>query len=260
MNKTSLIEIKLADGKNLGGAMMKSPQGMSIREIEEKCTPANSAKLARPEAANLEMNTKQGPEYQKVIEQGGSESTIDRTSEIANMAKALAEDDSLVNLGKVSGAAPTSENTEAKKATEQTTAAKGIHTWASVVAGNKFASKGMNLNYVAPTIKDGQKVIQLELEDIEERNIKWGLAIILYVIEYSPLIGAVERFLTSQWKLSTKPEIYYHNEDYFVIRFSTMEEKNEVSFSGPHTINSRPVIMKAWTANFSLQKLGVQQR
>lgn len=49
-----------------------------------------------------------------------------------------------------------------------------------------------------------------------------------------------------------KPQIYYHNEDYFVIRFQNLEERNEVLYSGPHTINNRPVIMKAWTPDFNL--------
>ncbi|XP_009597118.1 uncharacterized protein LOC107814015 [Nicotiana tabacum] len=62
----------------------------------------------------------------------------------------------------------------------------------------------------------------------------------------------MERFLVSQWKFAMKPQIYYHNEDYFVIGFQNLEERNEVLYSRPHTINSRPVIMKAWTPDFNL--------
>lgn len=77
-------------------------------------------------------------------------------------------------------------------------------------------------------------------------------AIVLYVIDDSLSIGAMERFIVAQGNFKTKPQIYYHNEDYFVTRFDSMEERNEVLYSGPHTINNMPVIMKAWTPNFNI--------
>lgn len=67
--------------------------------------------------------------------------------------------------------------------------------WANVVAGNKLAAKGMNLEYIAPIIQEGKKIVQLEQEDINEGTVKWKQSIILYAIGYSPTIGAVENFL-----------------------------------------------------------------
>ncbi|XP_075077311.1 uncharacterized protein LOC142164046 [Nicotiana tabacum] len=80
---------------------------------------------------------------------------------------------------------------------------------------------------------------------------KWQKAIILYVIGTSPSIGTMERFIASQWNFAAKPKVYYHNEGYFVILFNTMEDKNEVLYSGTHTIGNKPIILKSWSADFN---------
>ncbi|XP_019248547.1 PREDICTED: uncharacterized protein LOC109227808 [Nicotiana attenuata] len=112
--------------------------------------------------------------------------------------------------------------------------------------------KGMNIQFIAPIIQNGEKIVKLDLEDVEQENDKWRSAIVLYVIGDSPTIGATERFLRSVGKFLGKPQIYYHNDDYSVIRFSNLEERDQVLYSGPHTVNNRPIIMKAWSADFTL--------
>ncbi|XP_075083445.1 uncharacterized protein LOC142167184 [Nicotiana tabacum] len=62
----------------------------------------------------------------------------------------------------------------------------------------------------------------------------------------------MERFINSVGKFSTKPQIYYHNGDYFVLRFANLEERNQVLCTRHHTINNRPIVMKAWTPDFNL--------
>lgn len=85
---------------------------------------------------------------------------------------------------------------EVQRKTELNPTNSGIQSWASVVTGNKMASRGMNLQFIVPMIHEGEKIVQLDPEDIE--NEKWSSAIVLYVIVESPTIGAMERFLVSQ--------------------------------------------------------------
>ncbi|XP_019267318.1 PREDICTED: uncharacterized protein LOC109244650 [Nicotiana attenuata] len=112
--------------------------------------------------------------------------------------------------------------------------------------------KGMNLQFIAPIVQNGEKMVKLEADDVEQETEKWKNAIVIYVIGESPSIGAMDRFVNSMGKYSAKPQIYYHNEDYFIIRFSSIEERDQVLYSGPHTINNRPIIMKAWSEEFNL--------
>lgn len=95
------------------------------------------------------------------------------------------------------------------------------------------------------------KKVQLQQEEMADETEKWQKAIILYVIGTSPSTGTMERFIASQWNFASKPKVYYHNEGYFVILFNTMEDKNEVLYSEPHTIGNKPIILKSWSADFN---------
>lgn len=87
-------------------------------------------------------------------------------------------------------------------------------------------SKGLKLGYVAPTIKNGIPVACLQVSDVQSESEKWKSAVILYVIGDSPTITYLHTYLAKQCGLSYKPEIFYHNDDYFVIRFNTLEDRD----------------------------------
>lgn len=70
----------------------------------------------------------------------------------------------------------------------------------------------------------------------------------------TPTIGALERFIKAQWNFVAKPKIFYNNDGYFVVKFNTIDDGNEVIYSGPHIFNNRPMIIKAWAANFDFNE------
>lgn len=41
-------------------------------------------------------------------------------------------------------------------------------TWANLVVGNKFAARGMNLTFIALTIQNGEKILELQQTNIEK--------------------------------------------------------------------------------------------
>lgn len=78
--------------------------------------------------------------------------------------------------------------------------------------------------------------------EIEIESAKWASSLILYVIGETPTIKDLNTDIANQWKVSHPPEIFYHSEGYFVIRFKEMEDRNRVLYSGPSTIANKPVI------------------
>lgn len=50
--------------------------------------------------------------------------------------------------------------------------------------------------------------------------------------------------------MATERELYLHEEGYYVIKFQTIEDLNEVFYAGPYSINNRPILLKAWTPDF----------
>lgn len=67
--------------------------------------------------------------------------------------------------------------------------------WVNLFADNNLTTKDMNLKYVAPTLKEGEKIIELDSEKIDRETTKWKHSIILYVVGESPTIGALDRFI-----------------------------------------------------------------
>lgn len=76
------------------------------------------------------------------------------------------------------------------------------------------------------------------------------MALIVYVVGTSPSIGALDRYIGTNWNYIAKPKIYYHNDDYFVVKFTSMKDRDEVLLSGPH-LYYKPLIVQLWELDFS---------
>ncbi|XP_059285740.1 uncharacterized protein LOC132039223 [Lycium ferocissimum] len=94
-------------------------------------------------------------------------------------------------------------------------AAIGRRIWAALMDRNKLAAKGINLTYIPLVIQEGEVVVQLQEEDLEAENGKWKQAAII---------------------------------------FNSVEDRDDVIFSGSYTMFSRPIILKAWSADFDFKE------
>ncbi|KAG5620750.1 hypothetical protein H5410_005968 [Solanum commersonii] len=75
----------------------------------------------------------------------------------------------------------------------------------------------------------------------------------------SPTVAAIERYIALQVNTISRPEVYYHNDGYFLVRFSSLDDRNEVLYSGPHMLNNKPIIVKVWSADFNFNKEVLQR-
>ncbi|KAH0685684.1 hypothetical protein KY290_017201 [Solanum tuberosum] len=126
--------------------------------------------------------------------------------------------------------------------------------WANLFSTNRLAARGMNLNYIAPIIVEGEKVVEIMPEDVAEDDMKWAPSVVVYVVGVTPSIGAMERFIIEHGPFSIKPVVLYHSDGYFVVRFANEEERNKMLCAGPHYLLKRPVIMKPWLPEFNFKE------
>ncbi|KAF3670379.1 putative protein DOWNSTREAM OF FLC-like [Capsicum annuum] len=131
--------------------------------------------------------------------------------------------------------------------------------WLNLFASNHMAAKGMNLNYVVPIVKNGEKIIELSKKEVNRATEEWKQALVIYVVGESPTIAAIERYLATYMNNVSKPKIYYHNNDYLLVKFASMDDRNDLLYSRPHILNNRPIILKARSANFDLNKEDIVQ-
>ena len=47
-----------------------------------------------------------------------------------------------------------------------------------------------------------------------------------------------------------KPDVYLHEQGYYIIKFKELSDINEILYSGPYTISNRPIIIKQWCPEF----------
>lgn len=63
-----------------------------------------------------------------------------------------------------------------------------------ILGNNRSALKGMKLEFIARTLKNGTPTICLNGDELEVENAKWRYAVILYLIGENPMINYLNTF------------------------------------------------------------------
>ncbi|XP_070056714.1 uncharacterized protein [Nicotiana tomentosiformis] len=120
------------------------------------------------------------------------------------------------------------------------------------VKGNRQQQLGMKLEYFPPVLKDSVKVVKLNPQEIEEQNQKWSLALIGYVIGGNPTFKEMLKFVYGVWNSVTSPQVFLHNDGYFMFKFDCEEDKNTILQNVQYTFNHRPLVLKQWSPDFQM--------
>ncbi|KAK6796159.1 hypothetical protein RDI58_003860 [Solanum bulbocastanum] len=96
------------------------------------------------------------------------------------------------------------KSTEATKQNEK--GVPGRKNWKGLFQDTIIGAKGMELSYVPLVLQDGKPLVKLSEEDVEIGNETWSIATILYVIRNTPSIGAIMRFIATEWNFMAKPK------------------------------------------------------
>lgn len=108
----------------------------------------------------------------------------------------------------------------------------------------KLKKTANKLNFIPPELKDGIKVSKLNPKEVFTQTEKWKKALIGYVIGGAPPFKEMLRFVYGVWNFVSTPQIYLHDEGYYIFRFDSDEDKARVMQQEPFTFNNRPLILK----------------
>ncbi|XP_021767732.1 uncharacterized protein LOC110732122 [Chenopodium quinoa] len=114
----------------------------------------------------------------------------------------------------------------------------------------KLAAKGATLSFVAPKVQDGKLIAELQATELEAGNRKWANALVFYVVGFYPTIAVVLRFFAQQWNDMQKPDVYWHDDGYFIVNMCSSDDRDTILCSGPHMFLGNPAIVKPWCRNF----------
>lgn len=67
-------------------------------------------------------------------------------------------------------------------------------------------------------------------DEVSKGSERWATAILFYVIGMKPTLAAVHRFIALNWNSVALPEVYLHDDGYFVVRFASKDDLHSIFF------------------------------
>ncbi|XP_058758888.1 uncharacterized protein LOC131632129 [Vicia villosa] len=126
--------------------------------------------------------------------------------------------------------------------------------WIDVISGNRNPSNGKTLQFIAPKMVDGIAEAVIEEADVANEVRFWDTSLIMYVLGGELSMNGVKQFMLKQWNFVKLPDMYYNNEGYFVLRFHSHKDRDDVLMKGPYTIRNMPMLLAEWKPNFNLKR------
>lgn len=130
----------------------------------------------------------------------------------------------------------------------------GRKLWVDVISGNRNPAKGRVMQYVAPKVVDGEIDVKIEDEDVAPELKFWETTLILYILGGDISMYMLKNFMEKAWNFVSLPDMYYHDDGYFMLRFKSHADMDAVLMKGPYTIRNMPLILQEWRPDFDLKK------
>lgn len=124
--------------------------------------------------------------------------------------------------------------------------------WKDKVASPKTPS-GMPLKFIPPIIENGIQIVHIETHEVADLIKLWERAIVVYVVGGNVKIDVIRGFIRKHWSFVSMPTIHVHEDGFFIMRFNTDEECEEILKGGPYFLNKAPMIVKKWDKNFDFK-------
>ncbi|CAO2817618.1 unnamed protein product [Amaranthus hypochondriacus] len=134
-----------------------------------------------------------------------------------------------------------------------TTVTSTMPSWRDKVTA-PISPVGMPLKYVPPTIENGCQIVHIESHDVVDLVKVWERAVVVYIVGGNVSIDILRGFIRKHWSWVSMPAIHRHEEGYFILRFNTENECEEILKGGPYFLNRAPLIVKKWTINFDFKE------
>lgn len=105
-----------------------------------------------------------------------------------------------------------------------------------------------------PTVIDGRPIVTLEHSEIVKQTEEWRNALVLYVIGETPNFSYMSSYIARNWNSVAAPDIYLHDDGFYIVKFKNIHDRDEILYSGLYTINSMPMILKVWSSDFDFKQ------
>lgn len=115
-------------------------------------------------------------------------------------------------------------------------------------------ANGLSIEYHAPKYVDGVEEVEIVPEDIMSELQFWEDTVIMYVLGRDLSMNAVKQFMIRYWNFVKLPELFYHDDGYFLMKFQCNKEKEMVLMRSPYSIHNMPMVLKDWYTGFNFKR------
>ncbi|XP_058749946.1 uncharacterized protein LOC131622954 [Vicia villosa] len=126
--------------------------------------------------------------------------------------------------------------------------------WVDIISGNRLPTNGLTIEFIPPTIVEGEMEVEIVEEDIVSEIMFWDSTLIMYALGKELSMNAVKNFMSKFWDFVQLPSMFYHEEGYFLLKFHSTQDRDQVQIKGPYSIHGVPMVLKEWHPEFDFKK------
>ncbi|XP_074299069.1 uncharacterized protein LOC141630092 [Silene latifolia] len=104
------------------------------------------------------------------------------------------------------------------------------------------------------TETDETPIVHITTEDVSNELEYWKQAIYGFVLGANPPMAILEGYIRRIWHKHTIDKISFMPNGVFLVRFQTKEMQEQVLKAGHYLFDSKPVIIKPWKEDISLER------
>ncbi|KAK2993143.1 hypothetical protein RJ640_015330 [Escallonia rubra] len=130
-------------------------------------------------------------------------------------------------------------------------------TYAEIMEPKADFMERATLKYIPPATINGIKGVEYSKEEVESETNQWQNSIIAYVLGAKPPFHVMKGFLERIWRKFGSFKLSLLKSGVYILRFDDKTVQERIIEQGPWTFDNRPLIVKPWLPNVSLEKEGV---
>ncbi|KAL9237199.1 hypothetical protein vseg_011781 [Gypsophila vaccaria] len=96
------------------------------------------------------------------------------------------------------------------------------------------------------------------MEDVEEEIEYWSQVVVCFILGANPPWEVIEGYIRRIWGKYNIDKVSFMPNGVFLVRFKTMEMKDQVLQSGYHLFDNKPLIYQAWSKELELKKTNIE--
>ena len=116
-------------------------------------------------------------------------------------------------------------------------------TWAARCSGSRAWSP-RTLQYFAPELRDGVKVVVCPQEEITKAAANWDGILMDYFIGLQPYIPTLANYFKKIWLIKGELQVLSRGNGFLLFKFSDDADKRETLEGGPWFIKGKPLVLR----------------